>query len=130
MVTFYEIILIITGIAVMMSFMTHGFRRGFAHEISGLFSLAAAAACLYLLSKIASDFMTTHLGGIFSSILMLALVLFLYKIFHLFFSAINLIARLPLIRWLDKGLGFLIGLAEGIFVLYIAQYLLENYLLI
>ena len=115
MVILYEIILVMIGIAVLMSFMTHGFRTGFARGISALFSLAAAAACLYLLSKIWEDFMTTHLG---------------YKLFHIFFSAINLIAKLPLVRWLDKGLGLVNGLIEGFFVLYILQILLEKYLLV
>ena len=130
MVILYEIILVLIGITVLMSFMTHGFRTGFARGISALFSLAAAAACLYLLSKIWEDFMTTHLGGILSSVMMLVLVLLLYKLFHVFFSAINLIAKLPLVRWLDKGLGLISGLVEGFFVLYILQILLEKYLLV
>lgn len=129
MVGFYEVLLILISIAVLMSLMTRGFRAGAAKSISALFSLGAAALCLYLLSGLLRDFLHARLGGLISGIIMLSVVVMLYRLFHLFFSAINLIARLPVIHWLDAALGLLLGLGEGLFVLYCAQYLLEHYLL-
>lgn len=130
MIDFYVILLILAFVAVMMSFMTSGFRKGAAHTLSSVFSLAAAAACLYFLSEAVQAFLNAHLGGLISGLVMLALVVFLYKIFHLFFSAINIIAKLPVVNWLDKGLGLVLGLVEGFFILYLLQYLLEHYLLV
>lgn len=129
MVIFYEILLILIAIAVLMSLMTHGFHTGAVKNVSILFSLAAAALCLYLLSGIFHDFLNVHLGGLVAGLVMLAVVVMLYRLFHLIFTAIDLIAKLPVIHWLDSALGLVLGLAEGVVVLYLAQYLLENYIL-
>ena len=117
MVLFYEIILMIIAIAVLMGFMTHGFKKG------------AALLILYLLTTAWNNFMTEHLGAIFSTILMIVIVVLAYKLLHIFFAGINILAKLPVINWLDKGLGFVVGIIEGFVVLYILEYLLIHYLL-
>ena len=129
MVLFYEIILMIIAIAVLMGFMTHGFKKGAAAEISSLFSVLFALLILYLLTTAWNNFMTEHLGAIFSTILMIVIVVLAYKLLHIFFAGINILAKLPVINWLDKGLGFVVGLIEGFVVLYILEYLLIHYLL-
>lgn len=129
-VLFWMIILIVISIAVLMAFMTHGFRKGFAHEVTALFSIGVAALVFHFLSSLVRDFLNEHISGVISAIIMLALIIFLYKIFHILFNAINFIAKLPLIHWLDAGTGLLAGLLEGFTVLYIGQYLLEHYLLV
>lgn len=129
MVLFYEIILMIIAIAVLMGFMTHGFKKGAAAEISSLFSALFALLILYLLTTAWNNFMTEHLGAIFSTILMIVIVVLAYKLLHIFFAGINILAKLPVINWLDKGLGFVVGIIEGFVVLYILEYLLIHYLL-
>ena len=129
MVLFYEIILMIIAIAVLMGFMTHGFKKGAAAEISSLFSVLFALLILYLLTTAWNNFMTEHLGAIFSTILMIVIVVLAYKLLHIFFAGINILAKLPVINWLDKGLGFVVGIIEGFVVLYILEYLLIHYLL-
>ena len=124
MVLFYEIILMIIAIAVLMGFMTHGFKKGAAAEISSLFSVLFALLILYLLTTAWNNFMTEHLGAIFSTILMIVIVILAYKLLHIFFAGINILAKLPVINWLDKGLGFVVGIIEGFVVLYILEYLL------
>lgn len=125
----YLVIIVILAIAVLMWFMTHGFKRGFAHEISTLFSLGAAVASLYYLSKLIDGFLNMHFSGVISALIMLAVTVVLYKVFHLFFSAVNIIVKAPIISWIDKAFGLIIGLAEGFVFLYGVQFLMEHYLL-
>ncbi|MCI2050235.1 MAG: CvpA family protein [Lachnospiraceae bacterium] len=128
-INIYLILIIVISVIVLMWFMTHGFKKGLAHEISTLFSMGCAVACLYYISKLVSNFLGAHFSGIINAVIMLAVTVVLYKIFHIFFAAINIIARAPIISWLDKGLGLVIGLAEGFIFLYAVQFLLEHYIL-
>ncbi len=98
MVLFYEIILMIIAIAVLMGFMTHGFKKGAAAEISSLFSVLFALLILYLLTTAWNNFMTEHLGAIFSTILMIVIVVLAYKLLHIFFAGTRVC------RWHHRGI--------------------------
>jgi uncharacterized membrane protein required for colicin V production len=113
------VIIVILAIAILMWFMTHGFKRG----------LGAAVASLYYLSKLIDGFLNLHFSGVISALIMLAVTVVLYKVFHLFFSAVNIIVKAPVISWIDKAFGLIIGLAEGFVFLYGVQFLMEHYLL-
>ncbi|MDO4284887.1 MAG: CvpA family protein [Eubacteriales bacterium] len=125
----YSVIILIVAVIVLMSCMTHGFHKGLVHEMDALFSLTAAALCITLIAGTVSGLLEQQLSSFFIGLVLLAAVVFLYKIFHLLFSSIGIIVRLPVIRWLDKGLGLFVGLAEGFVLLYIGEYLLVHYLL-
>ena len=126
----YTILILIVSAIVLMASMTHGFHKGLAREVDALLSLAAAALCITLIAGAVSGLLDRRLSSFFIGLVLLGVVVLLYKIFHLLFSSIGIIVRLPVIRWLDKALGLFIGLAEGFVILYIAEYLLVHYLLV
>lgn len=125
----YFVLFIIASIAILMGSMTRGFNRGFAKEFDHWISMIAAILSLMLISGIIQDYQNNNLSDVAAGIIMLAVFGVAYKLFHLLFASIGLIARLPLIRIADKALGLIMGLISGFTTLYVIEYLLRNYIL-
>lgn len=125
----YAVGLLIVSLCILFLTMRHGFRKGMVRELDGLLSLLAAAVSLTLLAGTVSSMLEMKFSGLVIGLIMLGTVTFLYKIFHLIFTSIGLVAHLPVIRGLDKLLGAVVGIAKGIGILYILEYVLTNYLL-
>lgn len=125
----YFYLFIIIGMIVLMRGMTKGFRRGFAEEFDVWISMVAAILCLMLVSGIVDSYRKESLTDVMGGIVMLVVFGVAYKLFHMLFGSIRLIAKLPLIRIVDKVLGLLMGLVTGFTTLYVAEYILRNYVL-
>ncbi len=126
---FYFVIMAIGAVVILLIRMNKGFTNGFTEEAGNLFSIVAAFLSLYILTAVFSDFMNRHFTGLFSGIIMLIVVGLIYRVVRLFFGAANLIAKLPIISWINKALGLFIGLAEGFLILYIIEIFIRRYLL-
>ncbi len=125
----YAVGLAIISLCILFLAMRHGFRKGMVRELDGLLSLLAAIASLTLLAETISGVLEMKFSSMIIGFILLGIVTFLYKIFHLIFASIGLVAHLPVIRGLDKLLGAVVGIAKGIGILYLLEYLLTNYLL-
>ncbi len=125
----YAVGLVIISLCILFLTMRHGFRKGMVRELDGLLSLLAAIASLTLLAETISGVLEMKFSSMIIGFILLGIVTFLYKIFHLIFASIGLVAHLPVIRGLDKLLGAVVGIAKGVGILYILEYLLTNYLL-
>ncbi|MBP3217097.1 MAG: CvpA family protein [Lachnospiraceae bacterium] len=125
----YFVLFLIIAIAILMGSMTRGFHRGFAREFDNWISMIAAILSLMLIAGIIRDFQNNNFSDLAAGIIMLAVFSVAYKLFHILFSSIGLIARLPLIRIVDKVLGLIMGLISGFTILYVLEYLLRNYIL-
>ena len=125
----YFVLFIIASIAILMGSMTRGFNHGFAKEFDNWISMIAAILSLMLISGIIRDYQNNNLSDVAAGIIMLIVFSIAYKLFHLLFASIGLIARLPLIRIADKVLGLIMGLISGFTILYVLEYLLRNYIL-
>lgn len=126
----YVVVFVILAIVVLAWNIRSGFHHGFAQTISSLLAVAAAIFVLVLLSGLSGKMQDGSLSGTILGFLMLAVFLILYGIFRVILRAINVLVRLPLIRWLDQGLGAVAGFGKGFLILYVAEYLLRNYLLV
>ncbi len=125
----YAVGLLIISLCILFLSMRCGFRKGMVRELDGLFSLLAAIVSLTLLAETVSSVLEMKFSSLIIGLIMLGIVVFLYKIFHLLFASVGLVARLPVIRGLDKLLGAVVGIAKGIGILYILEYVMTNYLL-
>lgn len=125
----YVVIFSILAIVVLAWNIRSGFHHGFAQTISSLLAVAAAVFVLVLLAGLSGKMQDGSLTGTVLGFLMLAVFLILYAIFRVILRAINVLVKLPLIRWLDQGLGIVAGFFRGALVLYVTEFLLRNYLL-
>lgn len=125
----YVVVIVIVSIVILLAMMTHGFHNGAAKELSGIVSLIASLFVLFLLTGIITGLRNGSASNLAIGIIMLILFGIVYRCVHLFVTSINFIAHLPLISWLDHGLGLAAGLFEGFVILYLVEYFLRNYLL-
>ena len=128
----YFFAIIIVSVAILLGSMNLGLKKGFANRFDVLVSLVLSACIAGLLGNLWKNLRaeSTSGGGLLAGIVMLLFTVTLYKLFHLVFSGLDLIARLPIIRRLDSALGLVLGLIEGFVILYLLEYLLRNYLLV
>ena len=119
-VNVYLALIAAVSIAVLLIFMNHGIRRGFAKELKAVLSLGAGIGVIMLLSGVFAGFRTGKTANLILCVVLLAVFGIVYRLVHLLVSGIGLIARLPIICWLDSALGL---------VLYLLEYLLKNFLL-
>lgn len=125
----YVVGLAAIALIIMLSMMTHGFRTGFAREVTGLISLVATLFIILLLGGIVDGFRDKSASNLAIGLVLLLLFGVIFRVIHIFMTSVNFIARLPLIRWLDSALGLVTGLLEGFAILYALEYFLRNYLL-
>ena len=128
----YFFVIIIASVAILLGSMNRGLKKGFANRFDVLVSLVLSACIAGLLGNLWKNLRaeSTSGGGLLAGIVMLLFTVTLFKLFHLVFSGLDLIARLPIIRWLDSAMGLVLGLIEGFVILYLLEYLLRNYLLV
>jgi membrane protein required for colicin V production len=104
-----------------------GLFRGFVRELMGMASLILGIVAAVLLSGLLSLYLDDFLGqSVWNQVIaFLAIFIVVYVIVKIFEGALQrLIERIHLER-LDKALGFFLGLAEGLVLIFIIFLLLQ-----
>ncbi|MCR5503708.1 MAG: CvpA family protein [Lachnospiraceae bacterium] len=93
------------------------FKKGFAGELLNAFSMVIALFAGYFLYSIAVNYFAGKLGRIIGCLLYLSILLLIYKLIHLLLKALKLFAELPVVRGIDKLLGAVLGIVEGVLIM-------------
>ncbi|MBU1131961.1 CvpA family protein [Patescibacteria group bacterium] len=119
----YILLLLIIGFAIL------GFRRGFLSVLGSLFGLIIAvlvASRFYL--PIAHWFSDTNFAKAVAFVLLFLITIKLVSLlFWIVGKVFQVVTVLPFISGLDKTLGLVLGMVEGIFVLSVLLYFLAKY---
>jgi len=111
-------LLFITVVVVLILCVASGYKKGAVKEIIAMVSLLITSIVVILLANGVSSYVD---GKIFNVILVVILLAVVGLVRHLlgvvFFSA-KLIAKLPIVSWLDKLLGIAVGVAETVLLLW------------
>jgi len=95
-----------------------GFKRGMVKELIMMASLVIICIMVALISNALKSY---DQGQVFNAILMILLLIVLggvqFLLKPVFFSA-KLVVQLPIVSWMDKALGMLVGLIETILMLW------------
>ncbi|MDE6202536.1 MAG: CvpA family protein, partial [Lachnospiraceae bacterium] len=90
-----------------------GFRKGMVQEIISLIAMAVAGVCVILILGAIGSYLNREIGKTVEMAVVLFVVCLVYRLIHVLFTSLELISRLPVIKWLDKLLGIAVGLAEA-----------------
>ena len=104
----------------------HGFKKGMTKEVSGLISWAVTLFVMSLIIMLCTSFHANEEKNIIFTIIILAVVGIIYSVIKLFLKPIKLVAKLPLIRFLDQLLGSVVGIAEGFLIVWLIYVLNES----
>ncbi len=104
-----------------------GFRKGLVQEIISVIAMAVAGVCVVLIIGAIGSYMDQEISKLIQTIVFLFVVCAVYRLVHVLFTSLELIAKLPVIKSLDKLLGAVIGLAEAGLIVGILVYFLKNW---
>ncbi len=98
--------------------MVDGYKKGMVKEIISFVSLIILCIVLALIANGVSS----YFDGQFAKLIVVLFLLIALGVVHhllgvLFFSA-KLISRLPIVHWLDKVLGIVVGVLETVLILW------------
>lgn len=107
--------------------MTVGFRKGMVQEIISLVAMVVAGVCVLLIFGAVGSYLNREIGKVVQMIIVLLAVCAVYRLIHVLFTSLELISRLPVIKWLDKLLGILIGAGEAALIVGFVIYFLKSW---
>ena len=103
-----------------------GFRKGMVQEIISLIAMAVAGFCVILILGAVGSYLNREIGKSVEMAVVLFVVCLVYRLIQVLFTSLELISRLPVIKWLDKLLGIVVGLAEAGLLVGLLVYFLKN----
>ena len=118
----------IFAVCVLIGAAIRGFRKGFVKELESLLSLVSALVVLRAGVSVFAGWRQRDIPDVLLWIAVILVLGFLYRIFHMLFGALHLVSKLPVLHMSDKILGAVIGLAEGIVLVYALSYITNNYI--
>ena len=104
-----------------------GFRKGMVQEIISLIAMAVAGVCVVLILGAVGSYLEREIGRAIQSVIVLFVVCFVYRLVHTLFTSLELISKLPVIKWLDKLLGIVVGFAEAALISGVLVYKKKNW---
>lgn len=102
-----------------------GFQKGMVREIISLVALVIGVVCAVLLLSAVDSYMDREIGQLIKFILIIIVVSLAHKLIHLFLSSIGLIAKLPVVKGVDKLLGAVVGFVEAMVIVGVTVYILK-----
>ncbi len=107
--------------------MTVGFRKGMVQEIISLIAMAVAGVCVLLIFGAIGSYLNREIGKVVQMVIVLLAVCAVYRLIHVLFTSLELISKLPVIKWLDKLLGIVIGAGEAALIVGFIIYFLKSW---
>lgn len=112
-----NLMLIIVAILILYK-MIRGYKQGMVKEIISCVSLLVMCVVVVLIGAGIHSYMDKQIIGVVTAILLLTLVGIAHHLLGVVFFSAKVIAKLPVISWLDKLLGMLVGALEIVILLW------------
>ncbi|MBR5360486.1 MAG: CvpA family protein [Lachnospiraceae bacterium] len=110
---YYTILIYVIAALIIIWRISVSFKRGLVQELSNTIAILIVLGVGYALKNIIFGFIDKRFGTIVIYIGYLALLLLIYKIVSFIFASLKIFARLPVIKFIDKLLGAILGAVEG-----------------
>lgn len=95
-------------------------------ELLSLIAMGAAGVCAVLILSAIGSYLNKEIGRLFQIVVVLIVVCAVYRLMNLLFTSMKLISKLPIVHSLDKVLGAVFGIAEGIVIVVVVLDVLKN----
>jgi hypothetical protein len=98
-----------------------GYKRGMVKEIISAISLIFLCCLVVLLGLGLQSYVKKEIAAILLVVILLGVLAISHHLISLVLLPAKLLAKLPVIKWLDKLLGMVIGAAEVLLVLWVVD---------
>lgn len=95
-----------------------GYKKGMVKEIISFVSLVVMCVVVVLISAGLHSYMEHQIIGVIIAVLLLAVLGIAHHLLGVVFLASKMIVKLPIISWVDKMLGMVVGALEVILLLW------------
>ena len=106
--------------------MVVGFKKGMVQELISLVAMAVAGVCVVLILGAIGSYLDKEIAQVVKMVAVLLAVCLVYRLVNVLFTSLQLIAKLPIVRWLDKVLGIAVGFAEAGLMVMVFIHVLKN----
>lgn len=104
----------------------HGYKKGITKELSGLISWAVTLFVMALVIMLYTSFQNNEGRNTIFTVILLSIVGIIYSVVRFILKPVKFIAKLPLFHFLDQILGLVIGVGEGILIVWLLYVLNES----
>ena len=105
--------------------MNNGFKKGMVQEISGLISWIVTLFVMPLLVMLYTSVHQAQSKHVLVTILVLLTIAIVNAIIRVFLKPVKLAAKLPVVKLLDQSAGIVVGVAEGLLIVWMVYILNE-----
>lgn len=119
--------LLILTILILIWRVAEGAHRGMVKELLSFVSLIVLSLAVVILGMLLGRYFQKDVIGMAVAVLLLLILGIVHSLFGLVFFPAKLIAKLPLVRSLNKLLGAVVGIPETILVVWTAYCLMKIY---
>lgn len=113
------VLLLITGAV-------KGFRKGLVEGVIRITSYAIGIVVLIILAKGIGSFIQGSVLNVLMALILLVVIRLLHRIIKLLLDSCRLVSRLPVVKWLDRLGGTLLGIAQMVCLIW-ALFILLGY---
>lgn len=107
--------------------MVAGFRKGLVRELLSLIALAIGGVSAYLILGAVGSYLNREIGRMLQILLLLLVIGAVYKLISLLFTSLKLVSKLPVVHGADKLLGSVLGVLEGLAIVWYIIYWLKDW---
>ncbi|MCM1568970.1 MAG: CvpA family protein [Roseburia sp.] len=95
-----------------------GHKKGMVREIISLVSLIVVSAVVALLAAGITSYTKGEMVNVVIAFFLLAVISIVHHLLGVFFFSAKVITKLPVVHWLDKLLGIVVGILETVSILW------------
>lgn len=119
-------VLLILTLIVLLWKIRDGYKKGMVKEIISFITLLITCAVVALVMSALKSYMEKEFLGIIIAVVLLALVCVIHHILDLIFFSAKILSKLPVVHWVDKLLGMVVGALETVVYLWTLYLLIMN----
>ena len=111
-------LLTIIFLVVMLCGIVDGYKKGMVKEIISFISLIITCLVVVLLGNALSSYFDGKIINVIIMVLLLCLIGIVRHLLGVVFFSAKVISKLPIVHWLDKLLGVVVGILETVLILW------------
>ena len=111
-------ILLIAVLVVMLCSVVDGYKKGMVREIISFVSLIITCVVVVLLGNALNSYFDGEIINVIIMILLLCLIGLVRHLLGVVFFSAKVISKLPIVHWVDKVLGIVVGILQTVLILW------------
>ncbi|MDE5819385.1 MAG: CvpA family protein [Lachnospiraceae bacterium] len=112
---------------ILLVFAFKGHCKGITGEIASLLSLALSILGIAVIVRAVGSYMEHNTNGIVQAGVFFVALAFLSQILRLVFSSMKILTHIPVIHGIDSFVGMIVGIAEGVLVVWALFIVIAKY---